>query len=138
MRRVLLMLTIIVLALIGWTEYKAYENRQKSQLTVHRTPFAKKGLVKGREYKIESIRVQQGHEFEIKIYDVGWIKGYLSEKTPILSQKPVIEFFNLATNPRVVLIEELDNSWTVDIKLTVDGQEIDLISWLREQGLLFN
>tara|TARA_Y100000034_G_scaffold43496_3_gene53118 strand:- start:37038 stop:37454 length:417 start_codon:yes stop_codon:yes gene_type:complete len=138
MRRILLVLAIIVLALIGITEYKAYTDRQKARMTTYKTPFVIQGLFRGQEYKVETVRVQKGHEFEIKIYDVGWIKGYLSKKTPVLSQKPVIELFNSATNPRVVLLEELDNAWAVDIKLTVDGQEIDLMTWLGEQGLLFN
>lgn len=137
MRRILLVLAVVVLSLIGWTEYKNYQNRQKAKLTTYKTPFVKDGLKKGQEYKIETIRVQQGHEFEIKIYD-GWIKGFLSKKTPVLAEKPVVELINSATNPRVVLLEELDNHWTVDIKLTVDRQEINLIDWLNEQGLLFN
>jgi hypothetical protein len=137
MRRILLVLAVIVLGLIGWTEYNAYNNRQKAQMTTYRTPFVD-GLRKGQEYKVETIRVQKGHEFEIKLYDVGWIKGFLEKKTPVLSRKPVLELINSSTNPRVILLEELDNAWTVAIKLTVDGQEIDLISWLESQGLLFN
>jgi len=138
MRRILLVLAVVVLGLIGWTEYKAYSNRQKAQMTTYQTPFTKDGLRKGQEYKVETIRVQKGHEFEIKLHDVGWIKGFLEKKTPVLARKPVIELINSSTNPRVILVEELDNSWTVTIKLTVDGQEIDLISWLESQGLLFN
>lgn len=138
MRRILLVLAVVVLGLIGWTEYRAYNNRQKAQMTTYRTPFVKAGLREGQEYKVETIRVQKGHEFEIKLYDVGWIKGFLEKKTPVLSRKPVIELINSSTNPKVILVEELDNGWTVAIKLTVDGQEIDLISWLKSQGLLFN
>ena len=138
MRRILLVLTAVVLGLIGWTEYKAYDYRQKSKMTVYQTPFVIDGLQEGKEYKVETVRVQKGHEFEIKIYDVGWIKGVLSKKTPVLSRKPVLELINSSTNPRVILIERLDNHWTVDIKLTEDGQEVDLISWLKNQGLLFN
>jgi hypothetical protein len=138
MRRILLLLTIVVLGLIGWTEYNEYSDRQKAKMTTHRTPFVKEGLQVGQEHKIEAIRVQKGHEFEIKLYDVGWIKGVLEKKTPALSRKPVIELMNASTKPRVILLEELDNLWVVNIKSTVDGQEIDLISWLKSQDLLFN
>ena len=138
MRRILLVLAVVMLGLIGWTEYKSYNDRQKAQVTTYKTPFVKDGLRKGQEYKVETIRVQKGHEFEIKLYDIGWIKGVLEEKTPVLSKKPVLELINSSNNPRVILLEEFDDHWTVDIKLTVDGQEVDLTSWLKSQGLLFN
>lgn len=118
--------------------YRTYSENQKSQMTVLKTPFVKDGLSVGDTYKIETIRVQQGHEFEIKLYDVGWIKGYLQNKTPALAQKPVIELLNQSKNPRVVLVEQLDNAWKVEIIVELDGKDVKLLDWLTEQGLIFN
>lgn len=135
MRRILLLSIIVMLILIG---FRGYLYNRKTQMTIYKPPFVKQRLKKGQEYKIETIRVQKGHEFEIKIHGMGWIKGYLLKKTPVLSRKSVIDLFNSASNPRVILFEELDNAWIVGIKLTVDDQEVNLISWLEDQGLLFN
>ena len=138
MRRILLVLAIIVFVLIGRIEYRSYLNKKKAEMTVQQTPFVKSGLQPGQEHRVETIRIQQGHEFEIKIHDLGWIKGVLSRKSPVLAHKLVIELLNSSTNPRVVLLDELDNSWTVDVKMLVDSQEVSLTSWLDDQGLLFN
>lgn len=143
MRRFLLLLiAFTVLGLIVLKEYEVYQYKQKLQSVILKTPLidllTEEGLKKGFKYKIESVRVQQPHEFEIKIYDVGWIKGQLREKAPMLARKPVIELFNNATDPKVILVEKVDNTWLIDIKLTVNAKEIDLVSWLKEQGFLFN
>jgi len=130
------LLLIIVLLLIIITEYKQYKIREKVEMITFKTPLAV-GLQEGKEYKIKKIRVQKGHEFEIYIFDYGWIKAQLEKSTPTMAQKSVIDLINLSTNPKVILLEKKNEIWTVDIKLTVDKKELDLESWLKDQNLLF-
>lgn len=87
---------------------------------------------KSKQYNIAAIRVRDDY-LEIKIKDIGWIRAYLDRVYSKSAQQPIIKLFNSARNPIVILKEDRETYWIVDILLTVDDKTVNLFDWLLER-----
>lgn len=118
----------------------------KIQQTNQKTPFFKENensqIVAGKKsYDVKRVTVNSGCVFDIMIDDVllSRIMGRLSVKTATEAKKKVIDLLNNCTKPRIVLKnKDADGIWVLDLYLTIDGSELNLANWLKDNKLVYN
>lgn len=91
---------------------------------------------------VRRIEVIEGNEFDLTLADERRINGLIDVKVPAEAKKKVLEFLNRSYNPRVILKSQQNGKWIVQLYVTADSPdgpvEIDLATWLRENGLSFD
>jgi hypothetical protein len=118
----------------------------KVQQTNQKTPFFKENensqiTAGNKSYDVKRVTVNSGCVFDIMIDDVllSRIMGRLSVKTATEAKKKVIDLLNNCTKPRIVLKnKDADGIWVLDLYLTIDGSELNLTNWLKDNKLVYN
>jgi hypothetical protein len=118
----------------------------KVQQTNQKTPFFKENensqiTAGNKSYDVKRVTVNSGCVFDIMIDDVllSRIMGRLSVKTATEAKKKVIDLLNNCTKPRIVLKnKDVDGIWVLDLYLTIDGSELNLTNWLKDNKLVYN
>lgn len=94
-----------------------------------------------KSYDVKRVTVNSGCVFDIMIDDVllSRIMGRLNVKTATEAKKKVIDLLNNCTKPRIVLKnKDADGIWVLDLYFTIDGSELNLTNWLKDNKLVYN
>lgn len=98
-----------------------------------------------KKYDIKKITVVDGNTFDLSLRSssgedgMSRVLGEIPLKATIDARKKVIELLNKAQNPRVILDKKLnDGKWIVEITLSLDGKDINLTTWMKENNLIYN
>ena len=92
------------------------------------------------ESSIKKIHVIQGHEFDIFLGNGKRIHAFLLVKTPSEAKERVVKFMNSYVNPRVIIKQQLKDSFLVDIIVndtTISKSTLSLTQWLENQNLIW-
>ncbi len=138
--RYLLRLSLVIAILfLGFVIYVEYDHLRRLKGGVPVSEYVDHNALKaGNEYNIDAIRVRtEPSYFEIKLKDKGWIRAYLPKEYRDQAKIPTIKLFHSCEKPTVVLKENRDAYWIVDISLTVDNERVNLFDWLSARGLVF-
>jgi hypothetical protein len=95
------------------------------------------------KYDVKRIDVIEGHEFDLLLRDDGpnagrtyagkRIHARLAINTPKEAKDRVVAHINLSTGPQVILHEQQEGTWIVDLLFN----EGSLTDWLNEEGLVW-
>lgn len=91
----------------------------------------------GRNIPVSQVRVISGHEFIVRLSDDSYLNTVLVVNSVPEAHREVVRLFNSekVAYPSIVLLEELDNSWVVDILFEYEGRNTTLTEWLLNQNL---
>lgn len=98
-----------------------------------------------KKYDVKKITVIDGNTFDLSIRNslsedlMARILGEIPLKATIDAKKKVIELLNKVENPIVFLDKKLDNGkWIIEISFSLEGKDIQLTSWMKENNLVYN
>lgn len=130
---------VIAILFLGFVIYVEYDHQRRLRGGTPVSEYVDNGALKvGGEYNVEAIRVRtEPSYFEIKIEKIGWIRAYLPKEYRDQAKIPTIKLFHSCEKPTVVLKENRDAYWIVDVNLTVDNERVNLFDWLSDRGLVF-
>ena len=94
-----------------------------------------------KSYLVKQITVIDGNTFDLSLRDdlVSRVLGELPLKSTTDARKKVIEVLNKAANPRVVLNKKKDDGkWLIDLTVSLEGKDVDLKDWMKQNNLVYN
>lgn len=97
-------------------------------------------LKPGATLDVLSCKVVDGYQFGLFLEGDKWIMAHLSVATDEEAIPVVIEWLNSAEPPppTVTLLRKVGDYWIVDFHLTHEGQRVNMITLLRDKGLLLD
>jgi hypothetical protein len=119
--KLLLAVTVVVLAVVL---ILAYQNRYVIR---SRLPIG------GIAYSVKTIKVMQGHEFDIILANGKRLHCLLKVQTPLEAKDKVIAYINNCSKPRVKLYRQRNQVWEIDL-IFAEGS---LTNWLYQQNLVW-
>jgi hypothetical protein len=93
-----------------------------------------------KSYSVKTITFVDANCYDITLIDNGSSQRIMAEfpiNAVIDSKKKLIELFNDGTKPRVVLKEKKDGKWIIDAFITINGKEICVVEWMKENKLVY-
>jgi len=90
------------------------------------------------ERPIKRLQVMQGHEFDITLDDGRRIHAMLPVRTGKEARDKVLTFISQSTKPRVIVLQQGPEFWTVDIKVSNGGRDVLLTEWLKANRLVWD
>lgn len=127
MSRSVVFLIVILTIILGYTAY--YKSRNTIQ-----------HIEKKEVFFVQKVTVIKGHEFDILLQDGAHIRASLSVTTVPEAKKEVVRLLHLSSkSPSKLVVYHHTKSWaTVDLLLTIEGQEISLVDWLKNKKLIYD
>ena len=94
----------------------------------------------GAQFAVQSCKIKDGHIYSLLLENDQWIDAYLTVVTKDEAVPFVVDLFKTAQPPAptATLRRKVGSTWVVDLSLTVDGKRVELVTLLREKGLLLN
>lgn len=96
------------------------------------------------EFKLHSVRVLGGGEFEFTLKNGDLVKGFLGVRVTPSAKNEVIKLINSAKGRgRIVVHSKFEDGWLVDVYLTPEKQgndtcqEIHLTQWLQQKNFIY-
>jgi len=92
-------------------------------------------------HKVKKITVLSGDTFDIHLWDGKRVLGYLDVQATPDAAQAVMELLNDSTNPEVIIYERKEGNigqgWNVTVKVTHEGNRINLSEWLTESNFIW-
>lgn len=88
------------------------------------------------EFLAKCCQVVDGFRFSILLENDQWIEARLNVVTTTNATEKVIEILKMSPPPTVVLKRKIDGYWVVDIRLTVNREQVMISTMLRERKLV--
>lgn len=144
MNRFLLILVIIIgivpiagLAYLHQTEQNQQVGYPPAASIDFTQPLVEKQMEPGTNFLVKSIRVQDGFVYHLLLENNIWIEAHLTCATKEEATSVAIELLKTTTRPVAVLRRKVGNYWIVDLQLSEQNNNYNLVDLLREQGLTF-
>lgn len=126
----------LVLLLILMGCFLAYSyNAKKKVISIPSIP-----LIGTDRKDISQIKVLSGHEFEITYVDgrSKTIRALLSSRTTDGCKNRVVKFLNSSSQPKMIILNKMNDIYVVDIVVLFEGKSISLTDWLVDQNLILS
>lgn len=92
----------------------------------------------GKIFSVKRVQVLKGDQFDLMLENDSRILAKLSVRTAEQAKAKVIDLLNNCENPKVRLVKrESDGQWLVDFRVTQNGKEVDLATWLSDNKLVY-
>jgi hypothetical protein len=130
-------LAFIAVAPLAYFLYTDDETEAEAPLvTIEFTQPQPKPMAPGVVYGVLSIKVVDGHIFNVLLDDQEWHEVRLTAVTREEATADVIEVLKQTHSPTVTLRRQVEGHWVVDFNVVLSGRRISLVEWLAERKLL--
>jgi hypothetical protein len=101
-------------------------------------PLTPPGLKAGQEFAVKRVQVLKGDQFDITLDGDARILGRLTVRAVDGIKHKVVDLLNNCENPRIRLVRKLeDGEWLVDFRVTQNGRDVDIATWLSDNKLVY-
>lgn len=97
-----------------------------------------------KKYDVRKITVIDGNTFDLSLSDdltggISRVLGEIPVKAISESKRKVVELLNRVQNPRVKLSKRMgDGRWIIEMTFSLDGKDVEFLSWMKENNLIYN